>query len=142
MQCAPKYSEANREQYRPENPHPTSLRTPKDYSEEQQKLAAQAERLRKKKEREAAKKRPADEDADSSPPANRTKRAAKKNVPSPPPALSEEDQHDAFAEFEDSADREAEAEAGDESEQAPIVPSPPKTKLRLKKKPAQKGITI
>ena len=25
MQCAPKFNEANREQYRPENPHPTSL---------------------------------------------------------------------------------------------------------------------
>ena len=69
MQCAPKFNEANREQYRPENPHPTSLHTPDDYPKEKKKLALQAERLRKKKEREAAKKRPAEENTEPSPPA-------------------------------------------------------------------------
>ena len=124
MQCAPKYNEANKEKYRPANSHPTSLRTPADYPEEQQKLAAQAERIRKKKEREAAKKHPAEEDADSRPSAKRTKRAAKKNAPSPPPALSEEEQHDEFADLEDSAEKGSEAEADDESKQTPIVPPP------------------
>ena len=75
-------------------------------------------------------------DADSSPPVKRSKRAPKKNVPSPPPALSEEEQHATYAaELEDSLDEDAEAEADDESEQAPVIP-PPKSKLRLKKKPA------
>ena len=138
MQCAPKYNEANREQYRPENPHPTSLRTSKDYPEEMQKLALQAEKLRKKKEREAAKKCPAEEDAESSPPVKRTKRTPK-NAHSPPPALSEEELHDAFVEFEDSLSKDAEADVDDESEQAPIVPPP---KLKLKKKPAQKNLVI
>ena len=117
MQCAPKFNEANREQYRPENPHPTSLCTPDDYPEEKKKLALQAEHLRKKKEREAAKKRPAEGDAESSLPVKRVKRTLKKDAPSPLPALSEEEeQHDEFADLEDSTEKDAEADADDESE--------------------------
>ena len=57
VQCATKYNEENHHLYRPvspKKPHPTSLRTPKDYLEEEKKLTIQAEKLQKKKEKDLA----------------------------------------------------------------------------------------
>ena len=81
MQCAPKYNEENHHLYRPvspKKPHPTSLRTPKDYPEEQRRLALLAVKLRKKEGKEAAKKRAAEEEPESSPPAKKLRKLKKK----------------------------------------------------------------
>ena len=51
--------------------------------------------------------------ATAPPPAKQTPAATKAQAPRCP---SEEDQHDVFADFEDSAEQEAEAEADDELE--------------------------
>src|SRR3954467_10627513 len=59
-----KWTKANRHLYYPvppKLPHPTSLRTPEDYPEEQKRLALAAEKKRLKDAKKEAKKLPAEE---------------------------------------------------------------------------------
>ena len=142
-----KWTEANRHLYYPKppkQPHPTSLRTPDNYPEEQERLAIAAEKKRVKEEKKEAKRLAAEAVGEGQSSPKKKPRKLRKKAASPPHAFTDEEKaHMAAAALEDSMEEDDPAvEADDESELVPVA-APQKEKLRIsmKKKPGVKPLS-